>query len=86
VAYTTFCVYFTMISPHLNFCFIYASNKQGDIRFKVTFLLEFRLFSWNILKVNLCINIHIYIKRFLFFFSLSSTKGKENEGDSIENV
>jgi hypothetical protein len=60
--------------------------NMGDIGFKVTFLLAFRLFSWNILKVNLCIHIHIYIKRSLLFFSLSSTKGKENEGDSIVKV
>jgi hypothetical protein len=29
--------------------------------FKVTFFLTFILFSWNILKVNLCIHIHRYI-------------------------
>jgi hypothetical protein len=59
---------------------------MGDIEFKVTFLLAFRLFSWNILEVNLCIHVHIYITRFPFFFSLSSTKGKENEGDFIAKV
>jgi hypothetical protein len=57
--------------------------NKGDIGFKVAFLLPFILFSWNILKVNLC--IHIYIRRFMFLF-LSSTKGEENEGDLMAKV
>jgi len=58
----------------------------GDIGFKVTFLLILILFSRYIFKVNLCIHIYTYIRRFLFFFSLSSTKGEENEGDSMAKV
>jgi hypothetical protein len=60
--------------------------NMGVTGFKVTFLLTLILFSWNILKVNLCIHIHIYIRRFLFFFSFSSMKGEDNEGDSMAKV
>jgi hypothetical protein len=48
------------------------------------FLLAFILFSSNILKVNLCIHIHIYIKKFIFF-SLAPSKREENESDSWQS-
>jgi hypothetical protein len=57
-----------------------------DIRFKVNFLLAFILYSWNILKVNLCFHMHIYLNRFLFFYSLSFIKGEEDESDSMAKV
>ncbi len=55
--------------------------------FKVTFFPDiYIIFMEYFLSEFMYSNIHIYLRRFLFFFSFSCIKGKENEGDSMAKV